>query len=275
MTIDHWLMHGFEGLTGARALFLNCTHATLMSDYLSLLPNRTVFEIPELVKPDTEVLSVCRSLKTAGYRFALDDFESWENIDGFLALADFIKVDFQHIARRERACMLRDLKLTDATLIADRIESEEDFSQAVAEGFGLFQGYWVGESLSDDANHTVALDPMKCTCILGALEESVFSEEALVELIRLERGIECRLLRRANWATPASVVIHSTRDALGVVGRADLEKIVTLAMTAAQEEGIYTAQRAATNHFGSDALVRWMEMGAQTPRRYNTGRAAH
>jgi EAL and modified HD-GYP domain-containing signal transduction protein len=120
-----------------------------LSGFLSLLPHSAVFEIPEEVKPDEEVLSVCRLLKTAGYRFALDDFESLENTEGFLDLADFIKVDFPHSGRRKRACMLRDLKLTGATLIADKIESEEDFRQAVEERFGLFEGYWVGESTLD------------------------------------------------------------------------------------------------------------------------------
>jgi c-di-GMP-related signal transduction protein len=45
--------------------------------------------------------------------------------------------------------MLRDLKLAGATLIADKIESEENFRQAIEEGFGPFEGYWVGESTLD------------------------------------------------------------------------------------------------------------------------------
>ena len=74
--LDNWLLYGFEELIGGRAVFLNCTRETLLSGFLSLLPHSAVFEIPEAVNPDEEVLTVCRSLKAAGYRFALDDFES-------------------------------------------------------------------------------------------------------------------------------------------------------------------------------------------------------
>ena len=275
--LDNWLLYGFEELIGGRAVFLNCTRETLLSGFLSLLPHSAVFEIPEAVKPDEEVLSVCRLLKAAGYRFALDDFESPENMEEFLDLADFIKVDFQHSGRRNRACMLRDLKLTRATLIADNIESEEDFNQAVEEGFGLFQGDWVGESISYTKKADL-LDPMKCTCIFGALEEPVFAMDELAELVNLESGIECRLLRRANWASSPNLVINSTRDAFEVAGKADLQKIVTLAMTATSEEGMgfrsVPRQRTAMNFYGVDAPVRWMEMGSRMPWLCDTGEAA-
>ena len=224
--LDNWLLYGFEELIGGRAVFLNCTRETLLSGFLSLLPHSAVFEIPEAVNPDEEVLTVCRSLKAAGYRFALDDFESPENLERFLDLADFIKVDFRHSGRRKRARMLSDLKLTGATLIADKIESEEDFHLAVEEGFGLFQGCWVAESITY-ARNADPLDPMKCARILGELEDPVFGVDELAELVNLESGIACRLQRRANWASSPNLGINSTRDALEVAGVADLKKIVT------------------------------------------------
>jgi EAL and modified HD-GYP domain-containing signal transduction protein len=275
--LDNWFLYGFEELIGGRAVFLDCTRETLLSGILSLLPHTAVFEIPESVKADDEVLSVCRSLKAAGYRLALDHFESPKNMEEFLDLADFIKVDFKNSRPRKRACMLRDLKLTGATLIADKIESEGDFHQAAELGFGLFQGIWIGE-LVTYAKKAEPLHPMICTCILGAIEEPHFVMDELAELVNLESGIERRLLRRANWACPQSVAINTTRDAFEVVGKADLQKIVTLMMTAVSEESMAfqsaPRQRPATKYFGADALVHWMEMGEQTPWWYGAGEAA-
>ena len=265
--LDNWLLYGFEELIGGRAVFLNCTRETLLSGFLSLLPHSAVFEIPEAVNTDEELLTVCRSLKAAGYRFALDDFESPENMEKFLDLADFIKVDFRHSGRRKRACMLSHLKLTEATLIADKIESEEDFLFAVEEGFGLFQGCWVGETITY-ARNADPLDPMKCERILGMLEDSVFAVDELAELVNLESGIACRLLRRANWASSPNLGINSTRDAFEVVGAADVKKIVKLAMLAVSEERLgfqsVPFQRT-TMSYGADALIRWMEMGSRMP----------
>ena len=264
--LDNWLLYGFEELIGERAVFLNCTRDTLTSGLLSLLPHSAVFEIPESVVPDDEVLSVCRSLKAAGYRFALDDFESPEKMEGFLDLVDFIKVDFRHSGRRERACMLRRLRLTGATLIAENIESEEDFREAVEDGFGLFQGHYLGERITYVKKRDT-LDPMNCTRILGAMQEPDFAVEELVQLINMESGIEGRLLRRANWATPPSVVINSTRDALEAVGKPELQQIVTLAMRAASEIGVRPRtvphQWTFRNH-SAGAPIRWIDAGAQT-----------
>lgn len=265
--LDNWLLYGFEELTGGRPVFLKCTRETLLSGNLALLPHSAVFEISESVKPDEAVLSACQSLKSAGYRIALDNFESLENMEEFLDLADFIKVDFHHSVHKGRACMLRDLKLTRATLIADRIKSEGEFHQAVNEGFGLFQGNWIGradtyEGMAD------ALDPMKCTCILGALEEAVFAKDEVAKLVQMESGIERRLLRRANWASPPSAVIDSTRDALEVVGKEDLLKIVTLATLSPSEDAMRfrtsSQKQTAMDDWGTDAPVRWMEMRSQT-----------
>ncbi len=272
--LDNWLLYGFEELIGERAVFLNCTRDTLMSGFLSLLPHSAVFKILESVKPDDEVLSVCRSLKAAGYRFALDDFKSPEKMEEFLDLADFIKVDFRHSGRRERACMLRRLKLTSATLIAEKIESEEEFLHAVEEGFGLFQGDYLGEGITCVKKRD-SLNPMNCTRILEAVQGSDFTVEELVQLINLESGIECRLLRWANWTSPTGAVINSTRDALEVAGKPEIQKIVTLAMRAASEKGVKPRSiphQLSSVRQGPDTMVRWIDTGARTRWWHGTGR---
>jgi EAL and modified HD-GYP domain-containing signal transduction protein len=269
--LDNWLLYGFEELAGGRTIFLKCTRDILLSGFLSLLPRSAVFEILDSVKPDQDVLSACRSLKTQGYRFALDDFESPETMEAFLHLADFIKVDFRHSGRRERARMLRGLRLTGATLIAEQIESEEEYHQAVEQGFGLFQGDYFGGGTTYVKKRD-ALNPLDCTEILGVLHNpdlSAGETDELVKLIDQAPGIECRLLRKANWAAASGVVINSTRDSLDVVGKADLQKIVILAMTAASEKApknrpiphLRTSMRSGADN----TLIRWINTGARTP----------
>jgi len=264
--LDNWLLYGFEELSGGGAVFLNCTRDTLLSGFLSLLPPSAVFEILESVEPDDEVLAACRSLKAAGYRFALGDFASPETMEEFLDLADFIKVDFRHSGRRERACMLRRLNLTRATLIAEKIESEEEFHEAVEEGFGLFQGYYFGERISFSKKRD-ALDVIHCTRILEVLQEPCFAVNELAELINLESGIESRLIRRANWATPSNIVVNSIRDALEIVGKADVQNVVTLAMRAASEKA--ATPRSIPDQWASTkrherSLMHWIDAGASS-----------
>ncbi len=272
--LDNWFLYGLDEMIGGRPVFLNCTRETLTSGYLSLLPRSAVLEILESVAPDDEVICACWALKAAGFRFALDDFESSENMQKFLDLADFIKVDFRQSGCRERAHMLNSLKLTGATLIAEKIESEEEFLQALEEGFTLFQGYWTAEQ-THYANQGEPLDLITCLCILEALEEPGFDVDALAALVSLESSVECRLLRRANWASHPGAVIDLTRDALELVGKEDLRKIVALAMNAASELDTAsrpTYSRSATMRYGTDVLARWMETGAHIPWWYQPSR---
>jgi c-di-GMP-related signal transduction protein len=271
--LDNWLLFGFDELIGGRTVFLNCTRETLLSGYLSLLPHSAVLEILESVEPDEEVLSACRMLKAEGYRFALDDFESAENMEGFLDLTDFIKVDFRRFGRKERARVLRDVKGMGITLIAEKIESRDEFLRAADEGFELFQGYWVGQSMHY-AKMTEPLNPIVCARIAGMLEERVLDVDELVELISEEPGLEHRLLRRANWLSPADVVVGSIPHALAIVETADLERMVTLAMLAAMESDLRRELPAKMAHmYGGDPLIRWTDAGAQTPWWYEMKRA--
>ena len=273
--IDNWLLFGLDELNEGRPVFLSCTRDTLMSGLLSLLPPRSaVFEISESIEPDTEVLSMCRSLKLAGYRLALADFGSAENIYDFLPLADFIKVDFRHSGRRERASMLRRLRLTPAALIAESVQCEEELQQAREQGFGLFQGYYFGERISFVKKRD-RLDPIHCTRILEALQEAGPAVDELAESINLESGIQARLIRHANWVTPSNVAINSTLEAIEVVEKSDIQRIVMLAMGSAASG--HSRPRSANHHRNpmknsADTLVRWNDAGARSAWWFSAGR---
>jgi c-di-GMP-related signal transduction protein len=230
--VDNWLLYGFDELSERRPVFLKCSRNTLLSGFLSLLPRSAVFEIQESMEPDPDVISAWESLREAGYRFALDDFESPEKMEPFLHLASFIKVGYRYPERRERAPMLRRLRLTGASLIAEQIECEEEFQSAREDGYGLFQGAFLGESIRYVKKRDT-LDPICCMRILEELQQPEPNQKNLAKLIGLQSGIECRLLRRANWVTPRHVVINTIQEALEIVEPADIRNLITLAMAAA------------------------------------------
>jgi len=242
--VDNWLLYGFDELNEDRPVFLKCSRNTLLSGFLDLLPRSAVFQIQESIEPDAEVMSAWETLRASGYRFALDDFVSPEKMEPFLHLASFIKVDYRCPERRERASMFRRLRLTEASLIAEKIECEEEFQNAREDGYGLFQGTYLGESVGY-VKKPDALDPMCCMRILEELQEPEPNHKNLAKLIGLQSGIECRLLRRANWVTPPNMVINSIQEALEIVEPTDIRNLITLAMAAAVSKA--PAQHAALN----------------------------
>jgi c-di-GMP-related signal transduction protein len=102
--LDVSFLIGFEKITSGHPMFINCTRDFLLRDYISLFPAKSVvIEILESVKPDLEVVDVCRRLTQAGYSIALDDFVDFPDWAPLVALADIMKVDFRLTNRSERA----------------------------------------------------------------------------------------------------------------------------------------------------------------------------
>jgi len=92
---DNTLLYGLERLTCGLPAFVNCTTETLTGTLVHLLPSgMAVLEILETVDPSPTLIGACRKLKTAGYRFALDDFTWKPGIEPLVEMADYIKVDF-------------------------------------------------------------------------------------------------------------------------------------------------------------------------------------
>jgi c-di-GMP-related signal transduction protein len=156
--IDDWLLHGLDELTGGSRTFINCTFEALTGGSLTLLPTRTVLELLETVEPSPEVVSACRKMKALGYQIALDDFQLAKKMGALLALADYVKVDFRLADSDKRQAIVRRLKGLATIPVAEKIESEEEFDTAVAEGFRLFQGYSLGAPVLFSKRRILPLD---------------------------------------------------------------------------------------------------------------------
>ena len=130
-----------QSVAGGRKTFINMTRQHLVDKTVELLPpNQVVLEILEGVEPDDEVLDACRKFKEQGYVLALDDFVLDAHYDGFLKLADILKVDFaltKGDARREVA-----ERFADIQILAEKVETHEDVEEARDLGYDFLQGYF-------------------------------------------------------------------------------------------------------------------------------------
>ena len=144
LMIANRVLHKFDELTGGRRMFVNCTREALVRGLLTLLPPSIVLELLETVESDEEVLGACSRMKALGYQIALDDFRKSEKTEGLIALADYVKVDFRLSCKQERSEIIRHLSGNAAMLVAEKIETVEEFEIAIEEGFQLFQGYYLG-----------------------------------------------------------------------------------------------------------------------------------
>ena len=141
--VNAMLDFGMNKLVSDKRAFINFTEQNLLNRAPKLLPSENVVvEILETVQPTPEILQVVQELREAGYKIALDDFVLMPGYEPLINMADIIKVDFRITTDPEERKKLREILPKHVRLLAEKIETEEEFQQALDFGYVLFQGYF-------------------------------------------------------------------------------------------------------------------------------------
>jgi EAL and modified HD-GYP domain-containing signal transduction protein len=229
--LDNSVIFGIEKLTIGLPAFVNCTTQTLIEDQVFVLPPRlTILEILEDVEPTPSVIEACIKLKKAGFRLALDDFLWKAGLEPLVKLADFIKVDFTLLDAAGRASLRKQLKGSTVELVAEKVETQEEYQQARAEGFKLFQGYYFCRPIlltnrKLPANHASYLE------ILRIMQNETMDLRKLGQLVKRDASLTYRLLRLVNSPMYAvRLEVRSVDSALVMVGEETFRRIATLAI---------------------------------------------
>ena len=228
-TLDRSLLMGIDVLCDGRRAFLNCTRDTLIKGLVTLLPsNLTVVEILESVPADPDVFAACHSLKEQGYAIALDDYVAGDRREPLVPLADIIKVEMQLTTEQERAQLVKRFGSTYCRMLAEKIESHDDFVRARDQGFVYFQGYFFRrpEMLS---THDLPANQLNYLRMLQEVSRPELDLAGLERLIKAEASICYRLLRYLNSAAFAfRKEIHSVKHAISLLGERDVRRWVRL-----------------------------------------------
>jgi len=230
--LDNTVMFGLEKLTGGLPAFVNCTRESLTDDLVHVLPpSMTVLEILESLEPTPDLVEACRKLKCAGFRLALDDFIWHERFEPLLQLADYIKVDFTLTGAVERKILLQKLRGATVALLAEKVETQQEYWQACDEGFTLFQGYYFCRPTLLE-NRKVPANRLSQFEILQMMRSDTLDLRELTRLVKRDASLTYRLLRLVN--SPMCAVrqeVKSIQSALLAVGEDSFRRIATLAIT--------------------------------------------
>src|ERR1700728_1678358 len=138
-----FLSVGAATILGECKAFVNLPRQLLADEVIGILPHETVvIEILEDVIPDAEVVRACRTLKNAGFLLALDDFVRGPQSYLLTELADFIKVDFRATTRDQRKALANEYGSRGVRMLAEKVESQEEYDEARSFGYSYFQGYF-------------------------------------------------------------------------------------------------------------------------------------
>jgi EAL and modified HD-GYP domain-containing signal transduction protein len=229
--LDNTVIFGLEELAHGFPAFVNCTVDALTGEWVQVLPPKlTVLELPSTAEVTPGLLTACRKLKALGFRLALAEFTVKPESKSLTDLADYIKVDMAKVDAAERRSLLHWLDGSSACLVAQNVETQEQYGQACKEGFDLFQGYYFCrpeplESHKIPGNRLVHLE------ILEDLQNDPVDLQRLSQLVMCDASLTYRLLRLVN--SPVCAIrqeVTSIQSALMLVGESNFRRIAMLAI---------------------------------------------
>jgi c-di-GMP-related signal transduction protein len=223
---------GLDVLCDGRRAFINCTREMLLKDYIALLPSsQAVVEILESVEPDDLVMAACQRLKEAGYMIALDDFAVDDPREPLTEVADIIKVDVRATTAEERAAMVKRYGPWRRRMLAEKVETREEFLAAKKAGFVYFQGYFFRKPEIMKA-HEIAGNQLNYVRMLQVVSKPDLDPREIENAIKGEASLCYRLLRYMNSAIFGFAnEIHSVRHALSMLGEREVRRWVRLVVT--------------------------------------------
>lgn len=221
---------GIENIIEDKRAFINFDEIFIYSDALELIkPDQMVVEMLEKIKIDDSLIERIRSIREKGYRIALDDFEEAFQSYPLSPLADIIKYDLLATPLKAVASDAADALAQGKVLLAEKVETRDEFVEAREMGFTLFQGYFFSKPVI--AGHSVNKSPTKFQYfrLIEELKKEDPSYDALAELIQQDVTLAYRVMRMASVRSNHDLV-SSIRYALTYMGLNEIERWLNILM---------------------------------------------
>ena len=231
-TLDTSILMGVEILCDGRLAFINCTREVLLKDYITLLPpTQAVVEILESVPVDDLVIAACQRMRAAGYLVALDDFGVDDPREALVQVADIIKVDLRSTSIEQCAALIKRFGTPKRKMLAEKVETREEFLAARNAGFSYFQGYFFRKPELLQAREIPA-NRIGYLRLLQAITRAEPDPREIEDAIKGEASLVYRLLRYLNSPVFGFTrEIKSVRHALAMLGEREVCRWIRLAVT--------------------------------------------
>jgi len=228
--LDNEVLFGLEHLTNGLPAFITCNASAITEDLVSVLtPSLTVLGIPSNVEPTPRLIDACRALRARGFRISLDDFVWNQRLLPLIERADYIRTDFRQFGPAEQE-QFGKLGLASISLVAQKVDTQDDFPHAVARGFTLFQGsYFCQPVLLKERK--IPANRMFHFEIVRELYRDPIDVKKVSQLIRSDASLTFRLLRLAN--SPLYGVrqeVRSIETAIVMLGEDTFRRAISLAI---------------------------------------------
>ncbi len=231
MIANSHLTVGIEDITFNKPAFINFHRDTLLYRFPSTLdPSSVVIEIVETVEVNDELVQACQHIRNLGYQLALDDYDFTPRWDVFMPFIDYIKVEVEEIEKQGPAAIakIQELSSRGIKIIAEKVETHEQFERFKAMGVQLFQGYFLARP--EMIRHRDLNASLHSVTELVSLSNSPnFDTKEVTKVIEKDVGLAYKLMRFINNPLiNKRQKIESLQHAINYMGHIEIKKFIAL-----------------------------------------------
>ncbi|WDP93363.1 MAG: HDOD domain-containing protein [Desulfobacter sp.] len=217
-------------ILGNKKGLINFTKQLILDNAPLLLPkDQFVIEVLEDIEPDENIISALSLFRKKGYNIALDDFVYHRKFDPMIQLSRIIKFDLRATPLDTLEGIIEDLRSNySVKLLAEKVETHQEFKAAKAMGFHYFQGFFFAkpEVLSTrgiSANHVTKLR------LINEISNRELNIKKIRSFIRNDAPLSFKLLKYANSAFfNRRIPIDTVKDAVNYIGEDELRKFINV-----------------------------------------------
>jgi EAL and modified HD-GYP domain-containing signal transduction protein len=227
--INSFFEFGLDKLVGRQFAFINLTEKFLLeNDLLPIGPGQVVLEILEDVPINEELIKSVERLSSQGFTIALDDYVYNPAHKPLVAMADIIKIDIMALSQKDVIEHVNILKEYKAKLLAEKIETRDEYDFCLDLGFDYFQGYFLSRPRIIKGR-TLPTNKLAAIKLLAILHNPSAATDELEKQISIDASMSYKLLKCINsayYCLPRKV--DSIKQAIVMLGRRQINSIASL-----------------------------------------------
>jgi len=221
--VNTFIEIGLEKIVGSRYAAINLTESFLLEeDKLPINPKQVILEILEDIPVTEELIAAAKRLHDQGFIIALDDYIYNPSHKPLIEMCQLIKIDIMALSREDLIKHVKLLKPFKKKLLAEKIETLEEFDLCMDLGFDYFQGYFLSKPRIVKSA-TLPQNKLAIMNILALLQDIDSDIDDIDEAISSDVAMSYKILKLMNSAFfNFSNKIESIKQALLLLGRKKL-----------------------------------------------------
>ncbi|WP_427501441.1 EAL and HDOD domain-containing protein [Methylomonas sp. MED-D] len=226
---DTILEIGLNELVGPHKAFINFTGRNLLDNIPLHLPkDRIVIEVLESVAVDDAIVANLKALSELGYTIALDDFVLTPEWRPLLEIADIVKLDVMADGLEKSHALIIELKGYGLSLLAEKVETHEEFQALKEWGCELFQGFFFSKPNLVEGKR-LGVSQASAIRLMSAVNQPDVEFSEIGRIVSQDVGLSFKLLHYINsafFALPRK--IESIQHAIVCLGLIEVKRWVNI-----------------------------------------------